>query len=352
MIKVFVSGCFDILHGGHIEFFQQAKSIGDHLTVSVADDYVLEKHKNRSPSIPVEHKIHILKSLNMVDDVVIGSGDELGLDFKDSFLRIKPNILAVTEDDRYEDKKMALCRQVGAQYVSFPKSLSYKKTSTTRIINNIKGISEIPLRVDFAGGWLDVPRFVIPGKKVVNCAISPLVSVDEFDYEVCGGLGGSAANAILSGLDGIESELKVGVGWQDPAVILETGLCIWESGAYPKLMYKLNATFLMGKMALLWTGKGHYTPSIADNDRNYSKIATASQIASEAVLEKDLIKLALAINLSYEVQLEEGMKELPDISNCIAKKYCGSGWGGYALYVFKDKRPKSLISIEPYLKGF
>ncbi|MFA6320075.1 MAG: adenylyltransferase/cytidyltransferase family protein [archaeon] len=34
MIKVFVSGCFDIIHGGHVEFFKSAKNLGDYLIVS------------------------------------------------------------------------------------------------------------------------------------------------------------------------------------------------------------------------------------------------------------------------------------------------------------------------------
>jgi bifunctional ADP-heptose synthase (sugar kinase/adenylyltransferase) len=31
--KVFVSGCYDVLHGGHVEFFSQARALGTHLTV-------------------------------------------------------------------------------------------------------------------------------------------------------------------------------------------------------------------------------------------------------------------------------------------------------------------------------
>jgi hypothetical protein len=45
-----------------------------------------------------------------------------------------------------------------------------------------------PLRVDFAGGWLDVPRFSRPGAFVVNCAVSPLVSLDDWPFHVGGGL--------------------------------------------------------------------------------------------------------------------------------------------------------------------
>ena len=36
MRKVFVSGCYDVLHAGHVEFFRAAKALGDHLTVCFA----------------------------------------------------------------------------------------------------------------------------------------------------------------------------------------------------------------------------------------------------------------------------------------------------------------------------
>jgi len=137
--KVFVSGCFDILHGGHIEFFNQAKLLGDYLIVSFAGDKSLELHKHKKSSIPENHKRKVLESLRMVDEVVMGDYlDELGLDFKEHFLRIKPDILAVTDDDKYGVKKTALCQQIGAQYVVLPKNLDFDKISTTEIINKIK----------------------------------------------------------------------------------------------------------------------------------------------------------------------------------------------------------------------
>ena len=137
--KVFVSGCFDILHGGHIEFFNQARSLGDYLIVSFAGDKSLELHKHKKTSIPENHKRKILESLRMVDEVVMGDYlDELGMDFKGHFLRIKPDILAVTEDDKYGDQKRALCEQIGAQYIVLPKNLDFDKISTTEIINKIR----------------------------------------------------------------------------------------------------------------------------------------------------------------------------------------------------------------------
>jgi hypothetical protein len=56
-------------------------------------------------------------------------------------------ILAVTEDDKYEKLKKELCAKVGAQYVVLPKTLSYNKTSTTEILQQIKAPHKAPLRV-------------------------------------------------------------------------------------------------------------------------------------------------------------------------------------------------------------
>ncbi len=49
MKKVFVSGCYDIIHGDHVEFFRKAKSYGDNLTVCYASDEVLWLTKQRKP---------------------------------------------------------------------------------------------------------------------------------------------------------------------------------------------------------------------------------------------------------------------------------------------------------------
>ncbi len=94
--------------------------------------------------------------------------------------------------------------------------------------------TEIPLRVDFAGGWTDHPKFAWPGAFIVNCAITPFVSLDKWPYHKPGaGLGGSAAWDILNGGDGFTFEEENGAGWQDPAIIHETGLCVWRSGRAP-----------------------------------------------------------------------------------------------------------------------
>ena len=358
MKKVFISGCYDILHGGHIQFFKEARALGDHLTVCFASDRVLWEHKKRRTSLPQDHKLALMTSLDIVDQVVIGDCEELGLDFKNHFLKIRPDILAVTEDDQYGDAKQGLCAEIGAEYIVLPKTPpQFTPVSTSSIVRNIRTPVYAPLRVDFGGGWLDVPRFAREGAYIVNCAISPLVSLNDWHYERSSGLGGSGAWALLNGNDGVESELNLGVGWQDPAIIRETGLCVWRSSEKPVLHFKRNGDFLRGHMALHHTNIPHDTPGNVENPRDFDRIEAAGRLAKEAVFEASISKLGKAVNLSYEAQLAEGMSALPEAAGSVGRKYCGGGWGGYALYLFHSSEDRDTFvasancnrPVEPYI---
>lgn len=169
MKKIFVSGCYDIVHAGHVQFFREAKALGDHLTICFASDEILWHHKERRSSLPENHKRGLIAALDMVDDVVIGTSAELGLDFQDHFREIKPDILAVTEDDQYADIKKALCAEIGATYVKLPKTPpQFDPISSSGIVKWIKAPDEAPLRADFAGGWLDVPRHAREGGFIIK----------------------------------------------------------------------------------------------------------------------------------------------------------------------------------------
>lgn len=113
-----------------------------------------------------------------------------------------------------------------------------------------------------------------------------MVSLLDWPYQQKAGLGGSAAWAILNGKNGIEieEELKSGVGWQDPAICNETGLCIWKSGRKPVLYAKFNPAMLQDKMALYWTGKEHVTKDLVSRFRDYTNIKTSN--ASQEWLNK------------------------------------------------------------------
>jgi cytidyltransferase-like protein len=354
MRKVFVSGCYDVLHAGHAQFFADARALGDHLTVSVATDEVLLRYKGRRASLPFDNKVALIKAIRYVDHVVPSTNADPIFDFRDSILREQAHLLVVTEDDQHQDAKRAFCRTHGIEFVVLAKRNSVTAVSTTNILATIRDEIRLPLRVDFAGGWLDVPRFARAEAFVVNCTIEPLVALDDWPYEIGGGLGGSAARALLQIKNGLKAELDAGVGWQDPAVIEETGMCVWRSGATPVLQTKVNPDWLRGRMLLYWTGSAHSSPDLVDLPRDYEAIVEAGHLARRAAERRDLEMLASAVHRSYAAQLAESMKPLPDLGG-IAKKYLGGGHGGYALYLFADAEARQSApnaqtkAIEPYM---
>jgi hypothetical protein len=201
---------------------------------------------------------------------------------------------------------------VGAEYLVLPKTPpQFEPVSTTQLVKWIRAPKDAPLRVDFAGGWLDVPRFSRPGAFVVNCAIQPKVSLKNWGYERNAGLGGSGAWALLNGDTGVKEEVDLGVGWQDPAVIRETGLCVWRSGEAPSLEFKTDGAELRGLLALWWSGQSHDTPTIASGTRDYEAIAATGCLARKGVLSRSIEKIGEGISASYAVQLAEGMSPLP-----------------------------------------
>lgn len=216
-------------------------------------------------------------------------------------------------------------------------------------------LKQVPIRIDFAGGWLDVPKLAIPGAFVVNCAFTPFVSADNWPYEKPGaGIGGSAAWRILNDADNaVAGEVDAGAGWQDPAIILETGLCVWRSGPTPVLEAKINPDFLAGRIGLLWTGQRQgTTPDLVANKRDYARIKDAADIASSAAKERSILGLSVAMSMSYTMQISEGMKELRVVRGAV-RKYCGSGWGGYAAYLFSNARQRDasgMVRVEPYMR--
>lgn len=200
---------------------------------------------------------------------------------------------------------------------------------------------KVPVRVDFAGGWLDVPKLARKDGVIVNCAVSPLVSKASWPYAKNSGIGGSAAWSLLEGHNPFTTELGAGVGWQDPAIIMETGLCAWASGPQAKLLLKADPSLLLaGRMALLWRGGSHVTADLVDKERDYNLIADAGKLAYMAIRLESVDMLRQSIELSYSAQIQEGMENLPIVTGAV-RKYCGSGWGGYALYYFAQPEKRN-----------
>ncbi|MDR1809491.1 MAG: adenylyltransferase/cytidyltransferase family protein [Prevotella sp.] len=152
MKKVFVSGCYDMLHSGHIAFFEEAATHGD-LYVGIGSDKTLYELKARIPINNEQERLYMIKALKAVKDAWINSGSGI-IDFLDELKALKPDIFFVNSDG-HSPMKENLCKELGIEYLvsrRVPhKGLPVRSTTTLR------EECRIPYRIDLAGGWLDQP---------------------------------------------------------------------------------------------------------------------------------------------------------------------------------------------------
>ena len=162
--KVLVSGCVDLLHGGHIAFFKTAASYGD-LYVSIGRDDNLLDLKGKKPYFSEEERLYIVKSIKHVYEAFLASGSGM-LDFEPDIQRIKPDIFIVNHDGNTPDKEQ-LCKKMGIEYIVLKRipetGLPARSSSET------KREMRFPYRLCLAGGWVDQPWVskIYPGSVVV-----------------------------------------------------------------------------------------------------------------------------------------------------------------------------------------
>ena len=75
MKKVFVSGCYDLLHSGHVEFFRQAAEYGD-LYVGIGSDETILHYKNHKTLYNENERLFMVKAICNGKNVRIEYADE------------------------------------------------------------------------------------------------------------------------------------------------------------------------------------------------------------------------------------------------------------------------------------
>ena len=151
--KVFVSGCYDLLHSGHVEFFRQAAQYGD-LYVGIGSDKTIEGYKHHKTIYSEQERLFMVKSIRYVKEAYINQGSGI-LDFLPTLDIVKPDILVVNSDGGNDDKRR-LCEQCGMEYVVLERvpqeGLAARSSTDLK-----KTASQIPTRLDIAGTWIDQP---------------------------------------------------------------------------------------------------------------------------------------------------------------------------------------------------
>lgn len=131
MVKVFVSGCFDVLHSGHVRFFEEAAQYGD-LYVSIGSDKTVFELKHRPTPYNERERLYIISALKYVHRAFIAQGHGK-LDFLEELQTIRPDIFFVNSDGDSIEKRQAV-EALGIRYIvgqRLPKDLLPVRSTTS-----------------------------------------------------------------------------------------------------------------------------------------------------------------------------------------------------------------------------
>ena len=385
---VFATGCYDIIQSGHAVFFNQCKSFGDILVVGVGKDETLRQLKGPGrPVNPENNRVYLVAAMEDVNFAVLND-DEIGegkIDFKHILTELKPDIFIVNDDDTSIEPKESLCDELGIkiEFVTREVPIELMPTSTSNIINKINYSLKAPLRIDFAGGWADVP-YIMDGKKgyVSNVAIRPLVEYKGGKFNFSGyprgsGLSTSTAAKLLEMLNSktynaepksltnigedlfnLENqELQWFIGRQDQYAIVFGGFNCFEFGTdYAKpidlhISQEILEKF-RSKLLLLHTSESRnaqvaveqvYKNYKSDNGQKaISELVSCGYEFAKALQNEEFDNCAKIIERNWKAQKLlapasttvklDAMHAYAKESGALGGKLCGAGGGGAFLF--------------------
>lgn len=141
---IFKTGCFDVLHIGHIKSLQEAKRKADILLVGVGADYTLKGLKGDGrPIFPEKIRADAIAALESVDYVVILQEPLVGrIDHEKIISLIKPDYYYLPNDDKALPEKKKLAKKYGLKikYQSFlvKNNKDHQVVSSSYILNKQK----------------------------------------------------------------------------------------------------------------------------------------------------------------------------------------------------------------------
>ena len=103
MKRIMAVGVFDLLHAGHLHYLEQAKSLGDFLTVVVAHDDTVRKRKHE-PVTGQDLRRRMVEGLKPVDEAVVGNSPDVPI--FDILPRVNPDLIALGYDQEHAEEKI------------------------------------------------------------------------------------------------------------------------------------------------------------------------------------------------------------------------------------------------------
>jgi glycerol-3-phosphate cytidylyltransferase len=132
----YTTGVFDLFHIGHLNILERAKERCEHLIVGVSTDEVVRGYKLKTPIIPFEERIAIVKAIKYVDEVV----PQTSLDKFEAWKKLRYNVLFHGDDwkgsNLYNDLETRL-EEVGVDLVFFPYTQGTSSTILSDVLNRI-----------------------------------------------------------------------------------------------------------------------------------------------------------------------------------------------------------------------
>lgn len=369
--KVFVSGCYDMLHSGHVAFFQEASSHGD-LYVGLGSDQTVYNLKGRKTINTNAERLYMVKSIRYVKEAWINSGSGL-LDFEKELRELKPDIFFVNEDGFTPDKQ-ALCKELGVELMVSKRIPMHglPARSTTALRSECR----IPFRLDLAGGWLDQP-FVSEhySGPVITISIEP-----DYDFNDRSGMSSSTRKKAIqlwqTDIPEGDPELlartlfsfenppgtKYISGSQDSIGIVMPGVnrLDYECGQYwpSKITQVTDHSTVDFIEKNLWFitlfPRGNNFDVLAGtqiNPTNAKALADAANQCWNAIQKKDLQAFGQAFRESFEAQITmfpnmvnpSIMEQLDEYKQlALGWKLSGAGGGGYLVLVSATPIPNAI----------
>ena len=103
MRKVMAVGVFDLLHAGHLHYLEQAKALGEHLTVVVAHDDTVRIRKHE-PVTNQDLRRRMVEGLKPVDEARIGNSPDVPI--FDILPLIEPDVIALGYDQEHAEDRI------------------------------------------------------------------------------------------------------------------------------------------------------------------------------------------------------------------------------------------------------
>jgi cytidyltransferase-like protein len=360
MKKVFVSGCYDMLHSGHVAFFEEAARYGD-LYVGIGSDKTLFGLKARKPFNNEQERLYMIKALKAVKEAWINSGSGL-IDFLEEIKQLNPDILFVNNDG-HSMLKEQLCKELGIEYV-IGKRVPHEDLPA-RSTTALREECRIPYRIDLAGGWLDQPDVSrsYPGP-VLTISIEP-----DYDFNDRSGMSTSSRKKAI---DLWQVDIPIGdnqklakllfcyenspgskyiSGSQDSLGIVMPGL---NRLCYKGDFWPSEIESILDNDTLDWLEKRLWLIPLYPRRDNYDvlentninaadakRLSEAAEACWLAVKEKNTAAFGEAMRRSFEAQIamypnmvnDEIFKVLSPYKNkAKGWKLSGSGGGGYLIF--------------------